>query len=163
MKSGRGGSLAASNPFTGNAATHVQPCRMLAGACRRISWMAAQHAIPVAIAEADATTPERFPRAEIKLIVGAAMVRAIRTAAERIGCAVIAKPARQRLRPLPIDLNHRRIRLQHGYLGRGTNSGAESPAKNRTSERKRPHSDSPTKLLVMDGASTATLGSTDNG
>ena len=127
------------------------------------SWMTAQQPIPVAIAEADATTPERFPRAEIELIVGPAMVRAITMAAERIGYAVVAETAWQRLRHLPIHANHRSIGLQLWCLGGKTEGDAKCPPQNRGRDRKRLHSDSPAKLVVMDGASTVSVGSTDDG
>ena len=66
------------------------------------SRMAAQHAIPVAIAMAEMAAAERRFRAVIKLIVDAAVVRAVGPAGEILQRAVVAKPRRQLLRGLPV-------------------------------------------------------------
>src|SRR5580704_16063035 len=67
------------------------------------SRMSAQHAIPVAIAMAEMAAAEGRFRAIIKLIVDAAMVRAIRPAGEILERAVVAEPRRQLLGRLPVD------------------------------------------------------------
>src|SRR5277367_5765233 len=125
------------------------------------SQVTAEQPAPVAIAEADATTAERLPRAEIELIVGPTMIRAIRTAAEGIIGAVVAESRRQRLRRLPIHLNHWNIRVRRNSLACGTGCSPSSAQEQNKSNGKRLHPDSPAKLLVIDGASGVSPESTD--
>src|SRR5580698_1110686 len=65
--------------------------------------MAAQHAVPVAITMAEMAAAERRFRAEIKLIVDAAMVRAVGPVGEIFEGAMIAELRRQLLGRLPVD------------------------------------------------------------
>src|SRR6202030_4817508 len=67
------------------------------------SRMAAQHAVPIAIAVAEVAAAEGRFRAVIKLIVDAAMVRAIGPAGEILRRAMVAEPRRQLRGRLPVD------------------------------------------------------------
>jgi hypothetical protein len=67
--------------------------------------MAAQDAVPIAIATAEMTAAERNFRAVIKLIIDAAMVRAIGAAGKVLVGAMITESRRQLRRVLPIDAN----------------------------------------------------------
>ena len=78
------------------------------------SRVAAQHAVPVAIAVAEMAAAEGCRRAEIKLIIDAAMVRAIGPAGEILERAMVAVPRRQllgrRIRLLRENAEPRRLR-----------------------------------------------------
>jgi hypothetical protein len=74
------------------------------GSERRRLRMAAQQAAPIAVAKADAAAAKRLLRTIVELIFKTAVIGAIRAATEGIGSAMVAKPPRQRLRVLPIDL-----------------------------------------------------------
>jgi hypothetical protein len=63
--------------------------------------------MPIAVAEADAAAAKGSGRAIVELIVDAAMVGAIRAAAEKIDHAMIVKTRRQRQRALPIRFDGR--------------------------------------------------------
>ena len=67
--------------------------------------MAAQQAVPVAVAAAEMTAAERGFRAVIKLIVAAAMIGAIWTRGKVFVPAMIAKTRRQLLRILLIGVD----------------------------------------------------------
>src|SRR5580704_18566681 len=84
------------------------------------SRVAAQHAVPVAIAVAEMAAAEGRFRAVIKLIVDAAMVRAIGPAGEILQRAMVTKPRRQLLRRLPVDADDEAARRVHfaGASGR---------------------------------------------
>lgn len=70
--------------------------------------MTAQQAVEAAVTMAEMTAAERRSRAEVELIIAAAMIRAIWTAGEILGAAMIAELARQLQRSLPIEADGRR-------------------------------------------------------
>ncbi len=78
--------------------------------CPAASRRAAQQSLPVAVAIADAATAEGSRRAVIKLVFAAAMVGAVKAAAEAVIGAMVAKPPRQRRRILPVRQDEPRAR-----------------------------------------------------
>ena len=91
--------------------------------------MTAQQAVETTIAVAEMTAAERRLRAEIELIIAAAMVRAVRTAGEILDAAMITELRWQLQRSLPIDANEsacrRNIRRQR-RTGRGQHEASQS-------------------------------------
>jgi hypothetical protein len=87
------------------------------------------HAIKVAITVADMTTSEGYFRTKIQLIVDAAVVRAIGSAAETIERAMVAESPRQIAGLLPIDRHSETGRRRSAVCGarrRATETGKES-------------------------------------
>src|SRR5580698_4899894 len=106
------------------------------------SGMAAQHAVPVAIAVAEMTAAEGRRRAEIKLIVDAAMVRAIGPAGEILERAVVAELRRQLLRRLPVHADEEAACRVHFTCasGRGQHDGGQDDKCESFHHRASPHS-----------------------
>src|SRR5580704_7664869 len=106
------------------------------------SGMTAQYAVPVAIAVAEVTAAEGRFRAIVKLIVDAAMVRAIGPAGEILQRAVVTEPWRQLLRPLPVHADDEaacRICFT-GASDRCQNGGSEDGKCKSLQHRTSPHS-----------------------
>src|SRR5580700_9207311 len=106
------------------------------------SRVAAQHAVPVAIAVAEVAAAEGRFRAVVKLIVDTAMVRAIGPAGEILQCAMVTEPRRQLLRPLPVHADDEaacRIRFT-GASHRCQNGGSEDGKCKGLQHRTSPHS-----------------------
>lgn len=116
---------------------------------------ATQQAVPVAIAEAAAAAAEGLARAIVDFVVKAAMIGAIRTAAEGIGSAVVAEPPRQQLRVLPIHLHDRCMRRQGNRHGRG----ADRSRKATQQGKYKSFHDMVSDEIAIDGASTGAFGS----
>jgi len=116
--------------------------------------MAAQHAVPVAIAMAEMATAEGRFRAVIKLIVDAAMVRAIGPPGEILQRAMVAKPRRQLLGRLPVHADDEAACRAHvtcasGRCRRGSGQNGECKS---FQHRASPHS------LARDRSDCTTLG-----
>src|SRR5580700_4156385 len=106
------------------------------------SRVAAQHAVPVAIAVAEVAAAEGCFRAEIKLIVDAAMVRAIGPAGEILERAMVAVPRRQLLGRLPVDANDEAACRAH-FAGAGSryrHGGGQNGKRKNFQHRASPHS-----------------------
>ena len=88
--------------------------------CPAASRSAAQQSLPVAVAVADAATAEGSRRTVIKLVFTAAMVGAVKAAAEAVVAAMVAKPPRQRRRVLPVRQDQPRARRPCNGLLCGT-------------------------------------------
>src|SRR5580692_8752933 len=116
--------------------------------------MAAQHAVPIAIAVAEMAAAERRRRAEIELIVDAAMVRAIRPVGEVLERAVVAEHRRQLLRCLPIGVGGR-CRSNAGQNGKDNRFHHRVPS--RSSARIRTGA---SEGSAIDGASATAAGAT---
>jgi len=82
------------------------------------SRAAAQSAVKIAIAAAETAAAKGNFRAKEELIIAAAMVRAIRPAAEILETAMIAKSRRQEIGVLPVRANDK-IGRRRAQLGRG--------------------------------------------
>src|SRR4029077_14457968 len=112
------------------AVTRPAGLRLRRAASFQASGMAAQHAGPVAIAVAEMAAAEGRFRAVIKLIVDAAMVRAIWPAGEILQRAMIAEPRRQLLGRLPVDADHGAGSWREIHLARATGRGRHGAGQN---------------------------------
>src|SRR6202030_1268082 len=106
------------------------------------SRVAAQHAIPVAIAVAEVAAAEGRFRAVIKLMIDAAMVRAIGPAGEILRRAMVTEPRRQLLGRLPVDADDEAAcRVQFaGAGGRCRHGGGQGGEHKNFHHRASPHS-----------------------
>jgi hypothetical protein len=105
-------------------------CRRKPAQLAAMSRMTAQYAIPIAIAVAEMAAAERRRRTVIKLIVDAAMIRAIGPAGEILERAMIAKARRQLLRALPIDEKDGAVRGGKVHFARQTGGRRRNKAHN---------------------------------
>ena len=97
------------NMWITNAKTAVLSRDVQAALADAVSRMAAQKAGPIAVARPDPTAAERRVRAVVELVVEAAMVRAVGTAAVAVGAAMVAEPPRQGLRALPVHRDNEAV------------------------------------------------------
>src|SRR5580692_5995828 len=106
------------------------------------SRVAAQHAVPIAIAVAEVAAAEGRFRAVIKLIVDAAMIRAIGPAGEILRRAMVTEPRRQLLGRLPVDADDKAAcRVQFaGACGRCRQGGGQGGEHKNFLHRASPHS-----------------------
>jgi hypothetical protein len=106
------------------------------------SGMAAQHAVPVAIAVAEMAAAKGRFRAIIKLIVDAAMAGAVRPAGKILKRAMVAEPRRQLLGRLPVHADDETACRVHfaGASGRCRHGSGQNRKCKNLHHRTSPHS-----------------------